>query len=143
MEIQKADPRARRKALVLLIIATIIGAIVILLLESQLSMLEQWISDDPGVAFERLELTLAVLAVVVAVPLLGLAAYIWRLGARVIKTERFPPPGMAVIRDTPALTGTAARLRGRLIQAFAVIFALMAFALPIALWQIVDVLERA
>ena len=143
MEIQKADPHARRKALWIILIGTIVGAIGIILLKSQLHLFEQWLGNDSHLALERLKLALAVIAILTAVPLLGLAIYIWRLGTRIIKTQRFPPPGMTVVRDTPVLTGNAARLRARVMQTFAGITALMALALPIVLWQIVRVLERA
>ena len=33
-----------------------------------------------------------------------LAAYLWSLGAKVLRAREFPPPGHRVIRDTPVIT---------------------------------------
>jgi hypothetical protein len=92
-EIQRADPRARRKALVVLASGALDGLAIILLLESYRPAVVDWISRDPEQMHARLRLMLAVLAAGLAVPVLAFAAYVWRLGGRVVRAERFPPPG--------------------------------------------------
>ena len=49
------------------------------------------------------------------------AAYLMKLGRRVLSENRFPPQGMKVLKDTLVLTGRPAQLRGRTIFALAIV----------------------
>jgi len=125
----------------LLVACTILVVLVVIpLVESFRPALVDWITRDPEQIDSRLRLAFAVLAVAVVVPPLGVAAYLWRLGDRILRAERFPPPGLAVTTDTVVLRGRFARRRGRLMQLVAAIFVLAASAFAIILWWFVSLL---
>jgi hypothetical protein len=75
--------------------------------------LQRWIASEPAGGADRLTIVLVLLAATADLPLVLGAAYFWRLGSLTIATGRFPPPGTAVLRATPVLTGEAALRRGR------------------------------
>jgi hypothetical protein len=79
----------------------------------------EWASSDPVRMRSRAQLLIAIAAVILLGPLAGFAAYIWRLGTRTLDEERFPPEGLAVIRDVLVIRGSEARARGRLLRGFA------------------------
>ena len=139
-EIQRADPRARRRALLTVACATVAGLTLIALAERYRPVLEDWVTRDPDQFRARLTLGFATLAVALSGPLLGGAAYCWRLGRRIVRAETFPPPGLAVVRDTVVMHGRAARRRGRLIQLIAAALALVACAIPAMLWRLASLL---
>lgn len=140
-EMQKANPGARRKALCLVVMATVIGIVLIAILDAHLETFQAWITEDPVLAVERLKIVFLVLSITSSGPLLGFTIYFWRLGARIIRSGRFPPPGQAVVRDTFILEGPPARRRGRLIQVIAGILGLLGCLFPVLFWHIIRLLE--
>ena len=92
----------------------------------------EWLLDDPGT---RVPLTLATLGVLIVLPLVGLAVYLWRMAADVVENREFPPKGYRVLRPGHPITGEAAIGHARGIRAFAVFFAVAAAALVIMLWR--------
>ena len=66
----------------------------------------------------------------------ALGAYLWRGASRVRRAQRWPPPGARTLRDTPVLTGAAARRRARGMQAVALALWLVALALPVLAWRL-------
>ena len=140
-ETQKADPRTRRKTIIFIFCAALIGVLFILAFEHYRPAIEDWLTRDPEQAVQRFQLVLICLGLLISIPLLLFAAYFLRFGARIVEAERFPPPGAGVIRDTPVVAGPAARRRGRLIQAVAVLFIFIALAAPVLLWHIASLLD--
>ena len=53
--------------------------------------------------------------------LVGMGGWFWRLGRRINLADRFPPPGMKVIKDTRVRTGPKARALANLAQAAALL----------------------
>lgn len=137
-EIQRANPRARRQALLIVVCGVVFGLILILLAQSYRPALEEWVSQDPH---SRLRFALVAVFVAFVVPLLGLIGYFWRVGDRIVRAERFPAPGATVVRDTVVLRGQSARWRGRLIQFCAAILLLAAACFCILLWRLVSLLD--
>jgi len=140
-EIQKAVPGARRWAGLLVFCGILVALIVIWLVKPFGSALEAWVTRDPEEIGSRLRLAFAAVALAVAAPVLGLAGYFWRVGARIIGAEQFPAPGTLVMRDTLVLRGAPARRRGRLMQLVAVFLVAAAFGLTVVLWQLVSLLD--
>ena len=137
MQIERADPRARRRAVALVTIGAAGGLLVFWGVQSRLPALQAWIAEDPAQAPLRLRLIASGLAAAVAVPTLLFAAYFWRLGDRVICSNRFPPPGMRVIRDTVVWHGDSARRRGRILQGLALILGFAVGGFVTILWRLV------
>ena len=71
-----------------------------------------------------------------------MAYYIYKVAQRVKTSQRFPPQGMVVIRDTQVLVGEAARHRGNQLMAIGITLAFLALIgivyLPYIIAQIVS-----
>jgi hypothetical protein len=65
--------------------------------------------ENPGLAGKKIILLLKWWMGLGSLPILGLAVYQIILGRRILKSGRFPPPGMKVIRDTKIETGAKAK----------------------------------
>ncbi len=113
------------------------GVLVFWGVQSRLPALQAWMAEDPAQAPLRLKLIATGLAAAVAVPTLIFAAYFWRLGDRVVRSNRFPPPGMRVIRDTVVWHGDSARRRGRFLQGLALILGFVVGGVVTILWRLV------
>src|SRR4030095_16605742 len=111
-EVRRADPAARRQAVLLVVFGTVVGALLILGLEHYRTPLRDWLLGEPGERARRVKLALSLTATLLSTPLVAFAAYLWSLGARVARAGGFPPPGYRVIRDTSVIVGPAAVLQG-------------------------------
>ena len=67
-EIRRADPAARRQAVWLLIIGTLVGGLLILAFERYRRPLREWMGSDPRDAAHRIKLALVLLAVLLSTP---------------------------------------------------------------------------
>jgi hypothetical protein len=133
-EVQEADPKARRLALVFILIGMIVGALLILAVEQYQGTIRDRILSDPAGASDRIRLAFLVSAALLSTPLLLFAAYCWTLGAKVRRAQRFPPPNVRVIRDTSVVYGDDAVFRARVLQALAVGLLILTTLLLAAFW---------
>ncbi len=118
--IARADRRYRRKVLAIVALIMVVGACLI-----------GWIIPWSREYLLGLEPMAALIIVKVALgfmflSLIPFGLLILALGRRVVKQERFPPPGMKVIKDTKLIEGAKARLQGRVLIAFSLILILFA-----------------
>jgi hypothetical protein len=132
-EIQRADPVARRRAVLVVIIGPLVGGITIFAFERYRRPLEQWLLSDPDQLAQRLTPVTVFVAVVITAPLFALAAHLWVRGTSVCRYQRFPLQGERLLRDTPVVRGHAAAVRGRVLQLFAIGLAPIASLLAVAL----------
>lgn len=140
-EMQRADPRARRAALIVVAAMLPVGLPLVWLTRSSLPFVGDWLTEDPARTLPRLRILALALSVALAVPTVALTAFLWRVGASIVQAERFPPPGVAMTRDTVVMRGAAARRRGRTIQLLAAAMALAAAGLIVVLWRLVAMLD--
>ncbi len=127
--IQRADPQERRKIVFVVAVAAIFGVLLI----CAYNFLMSWATQDPHAAIARLNMVVGSLYVLAA-PVLVLCRRLWRVGREAVAAQRYPPPGMKVIRDTEVVTGAKAALRGRLLQYFSVLVGALSVASPVLLW---------
>jgi hypothetical protein len=139
-EIRKADPRARRQAVWLLIAGTLVGVLLILGFGRYSGSLRTWIKSDPTAVAHRLTLALVGLSIVLSAPAIAFAVYLWALGGRVLRAEQFPPPGYRVIRDTPVVGGQGARVRGHAFRILAACLVVTTLLLWLMLWRLARLL---
>jgi hypothetical protein len=78
--------------------------------------------------------------IVLLLPLVGFAMYLWRLGTRIVREERFPPEGTKVIRDVVVIHGDAARWRGRLAQVLGIALGAAGVIMIVLLWRLLGLL---
>ena len=135
-DVQKADPTARRAALLIITFGTIAGGVLLTLSAgSSGRRVAEWVKED---VYVRVRIVTALLMLLTTGPALGGAVYLWRLGQRVVRARQFPPPGLRVVRDTPLLAGERAVRRGRLLQALATTLGVAGLLLAFVLWRLVS-----
>lgn len=100
----------------------------------------EWLLEDPGA---RVPLTLTTLGVLLVLPLVAVAVYLWRMAADVAENREFPPKGYRVLRPGHTVTGEAAISRARGIRAIAIFFVVAAAALVLMLWRFAVLLGEA
>lgn len=105
-EILRADPEARRRALIAL---AAVAAVAVVTVAWGLPAAEEFLRRQPPAEAARIVTVLALAAFLPAIPL---GYFVWRHGQRIVASGRFPPPGTRVIRDTPVVTGREAGSRG-------------------------------
>ena len=137
--IQPADPVARRKAVLLIGIGALLGGVLLWIFESGQLGLAEWVFDPSGHQEERLSWIIGALGVL-SLPLFFGSFYLLRFGQSVIDAQRFPPPGVSVIRDTPVLSGEEAIFRGRLIRYASIFLCGCGFGFPLLFWWVLRVL---
>ena len=81
---------------------------------------------------------LALALFVFMAPIGWFAVHLYRLGARVRRAQRFPPPGVPVVRDTPILSGAKALSRARWMQALAAMLMVMWLSCGVALFVVLQ-----
>ena len=139
-EVRKADPAARRQALVLVVFGAAVGAVLILAFERSRTPLREWLLSEPGDLGRRVRLALLLAAALLAAPLAAFAVYFWSLGTSVVQAKEFPPPGYRVVRDTRVVAGPAAVLRGRGLKALALGLVATSALLWLLLWRLAEAL---
>jgi len=139
--IQTADPKARRRAVRLLVIATILGALLIMAFERHGATLFEWLISDPDRSHGRLRMFFLLSGALCALPPLGLAAYLRSLARRVRKTQRYPLPGQAILRDKQVLEGEPALGRARTFEHLAAALISVALVLAFVWWRIFSMLD--
>ena len=132
-EIQKADPNAVRTAVAVVACATLLGVVLIIATEKRHPELQAWIEQDVRI---RIPMTLAAVSLLTVGPVIGVAAYLWRFGRRMIRTQRYPPAGFRMVRDTQVVTGDAAIRQGRLVLGLATTIGVAGVLLAFFLWRL-------
>jgi len=102
-----ANRTYRRTVLIIYVVLVVIGVVLI-----------GWVLPRSQDYLEGLEAQkalgiLKVALVVLFLSILPLAAYLLAVGRKMMKTERFPPPGMKVISDTKVVEGEKVKFRGQ------------------------------
>lgn len=140
IEIQIADPAARKRAIWLVFALIAIAGVIVFFLNSRESQINQWMANNAQSWVARPEI-LWLTAFVLTLPLLGGAVYVYRQGIRIVQAQRIPAPGQKVIKDTPVITGKKAIRQGRAMKFMAILMALFALGVPFGLVLIVMTLQ--
>lgn len=141
-EVQKADPKARRLALVFLAIGAGVGTLLILTVEQHQGTIREQLLAEPTRAPDRIRSAFLISAVLLSTSLVIFAAYFWNLGAKVRRAQGFPPPDVRLIRDTPVVYGEEAAFRARVLQALAMGLLILTGLLLAAFWYLAATLSR-
>lgn len=139
-EMRKADPAARRNAVLTVVLGAVVGALLIVGFNRYASLLRGWIESEPSEAPRRLRLVFLLGATLLSGPLVVFAVHLWSIGARVLRVQEFPPPGYRVIRDTPVIGGRSAVLRGRAFLILAIVLGVTSALLWLQIWRLARML---
>lgn len=120
-EIVPADKRQRRLTIVAVVLLFLGGLVGLAGLRWHLGRLEQLVEEHPRQAVEKALRLVGVFAWVGGLSFLGAGAWLWRLGRRINRAGRFPPPGMKVVRDTRVRTAAGARTVASLAEVAALV----------------------
>ena len=63
--------------------------------------------------------------VVLFLSIIPLAAYLFTVGRKMMKNERFPPPGIKVITDTKVVEGKKVRIQGQVMVVLSLVLILL------------------
>ena len=110
-EIVPGDPALRRKMLLAAPLILAIGFVALATLPRATRLLILWLQESPGGGRHAVLVMLAFAApFTFGAWLVGFDVVRRSLGT--LRTRRFPPPGMRVMRDTPVVRGGTARVLG-------------------------------
>lgn len=94
------------------------------------------------VGADKAVLIICYVMIFVSLSTLPISLYLYTIGKKIRQAERFPPPGMTVIRDTPVITGTPAGKRGLILMMLAVVLLAVAAYLLAYAWVIFRTLQH-
>lgn len=143
-EVVRADPVYRRRFLMTMVLASVVGTVVLWRIEPYLTALQVELKHQ--VPRERLVQILNQLGVGALVMYIFLwigAAALFRDGLRIRRAGQFPPPGAKVLRDTPVVRGDIARMRATLLMASGVLLGVCLVVLGLMGLQLALVLKEA
>lgn len=139
-EMRKADPAARRNAVLTVVLGAVVGTLLIVGFNRYASSLRDWIESEPSEAPRRLRLVFLLGATLLSAPLVVFVVHLWSIGARVLRAQEFPPPGYRLIRDTPVIGGRSAVLRGRAFLILAIVLGVTSALLWLQIWRLARML---
>jgi hypothetical protein len=142
-EVQRADPATRRRALLYIVVMTLIGVVAIGVVEQWLDQLRQEAAEDPGAAADEAARILMIFGAVISASVFGMALVIGRLSWRIFSADRFPPHGALLTVDTRVVVGAGARRRAYAGFVLASIVAALAVLLPYLLWRLLYTLTSS
>ena len=134
-KVQKADPGARRKAMIV--------ALILLLILAGLSAIVRAGPLDGETMAEliiRYPSLLPMAGAVVIAPVCLFAIFVYRKGSRVSIEQRYPLPGEKTIKDTVVREGPQAVTLGRQFRLLAVLLLLCSLTIPWLLWRLAGTL---
>jgi hypothetical protein len=135
-EVRRADPAARRQAVLFVVLGAFAGVLLILGFERYRIPLRNWLLSDPGKFALRVRLAFLLSGAFLAASLVAFAIYLWSFGASVLRGQQFPPSGYRLIRDTPIMLGQAAMSRGRGLKILALFLGVFAVLLCLLMWRL-------
>ncbi len=108
----KADRTLRRKMILFLAAASVLGLALLFFFQNELGQVDQLARENPRAALEQLLNRLHLLALSMTLLFVPFSLYLLYFSIRTYRASRFPPPGSRVVRDTRIVTGRRARMKG-------------------------------
>lgn len=127
----------RGRAAVLIILILVFGFFLIHGLTGYLKDLKDVAGDNPELAFAKLTRFSFMFLVINAIITFFFAAYFALIGWRTWKNNRFPPPGVKLLRSTKVHTGVHAKA----IAVTCMIIALLMLSTNIFLWRLLGTIS--
>jgi hypothetical protein len=141
--IEKADPRIRALVVTALAAIAAIGVVFIASADTWRSAVTDWVLRDPARTRSRAVGVTVAVAGAVIVPVAGMAAYLWRFSAGVMRDRRFPPHGTRLIVDMIVQEGEEALRRGRILHLLALGLGATSLVFAIMFWRLIMMTRSA
>lgn len=139
-EIEKADIRLRSVYIAIgTVIIIILGVVVFYALPRLMDQLKGHIEQGDWAGFDQTIQWIRYGMPVLFIPMVIFGVWMIRNGFRIVRSSRFPAPGMRVIRDTPVIHGGEARARGVMLVILGFITVLVGAA---AMWLSVTLVDN-
>lgn len=138
-DVQAADVPLRRIVLAGLTLVGLVGCFLVLKLEAYFQELQRLSKTDLVAAAGKVQQLSAVVLISLGAVTVLFGIYLISLAVRVIRGERFPPPGARVINDTKILRGAAAKRYGMAAMVLALAILVAGVAIP---WKAHQKLDR-
>ena len=123
-----ADKGLRRRLLVALAIVSVLAGVGLAYIIDSVHAVARLAEADPAAAWRTLRRLSWWLGIALAASGGLFLAYLTVLAARIIRSDRFPPSGMRVVRDTRLRTGRPARWIAALLMLLGVVVMVCAIA---------------
>ena len=120
---------------IIVLITVFLGGAAILAVEYYAAEYPTWLAGKLEALLDSPP-ALAIAALLLLSPAIGAAIYLLLLANRIARAGRFPPPGLAVVRDTPILEGAAARRRAWILRLGSLLLFTLACSTPLVLWSL-------
>ena len=140
-EIQRADLQARRKTIILTLVMMVVFVPTLYWVNSHTESIEEWIAQ-PGETIKRAKLILSILIAIGVILLLVISIFTFRFASAILRSDRFPPPKIKVVKDIRIRRGVAARKIGRLMQALGIASLLFLIALNLLGWTLIQKVDQ-
>ena len=141
-DIQPADPAARKRAVWFVLFVAVLGGALALALVFREAQINQWLNQNAEILIQQPGIIYSVLFIAM-LPLTGGAVYMYRLADRIIRSQRMPPPGQKVIKDTPVITGRKAVRQGRGLKFLSTLMGLIGLLLPFGIVVMLMMLQKS
>lgn len=128
--IHPADPKLRRRLILLLLVLAAGGIALILGLDAYLERIVEASKEEPERAMRHVFNLLRLCMTLGGAGSIVFGLYFGNFSLKVISEARFPPTGTRLVRDTPIRLGAAARLRGRIGLLFSGLLIIAGLLLP-------------
>ena len=140
-EIQRADLQARRKTIILTLVMMVVFVPILYWANSRIDSVEEWVAQ-PGETIKRAKLILSVLIAFGAILLLVISIFTFGFASAILRSDRYPPPKIKVVKDIRIRRGVAARKIGRLMQALGIASLLLLMALILVGWRLIQEVDQ-
>lgn len=124
----------------ILVLVAILGAVCVRVLNRTLDDLSSAAGAPTEASLRTLRTLFGSFTAMMAVTLIGIGSYLAYFSAGVLRSSRFPPAGLRVIKDTRVITGKGARMRGAVGIGLAVLLILTGLAFPVLAWRVSSLL---
>lgn len=137
-QLVKADERLRLIMMVGFVLFALVGTLFIWFFVQSLNYSE--VQPTSELSRDTLRVALSVLTFILTVTLIGFGGYLANISVRTLKSARFPPAGLRVIKDTEVVIGKRARIRGAARLILSVLLIVSGVFFLIVVWWAVNVL---
>ena len=142
-EIIPADKKHRRLVLGWAVVVTLGGLVAIVLIHRLVRVPPDPTPQQLSILSDRALRLVTIIAWLSGASFVGMGLWFLRLGYRINRSGRYPPPGTKVIKDTPVRTGPKAQRLARLALATGLVLGGVGSAASWSLWRLaVLVLQR-